>query len=236
MVDERVSLNLLDGTERVLALNELSHGFRKRFYVHVASTRKLLMIESSPPLRILECTDSFTSNVCLDANQAPWVIATRARNLFALWDPSKKFDVSFLDTKKYIGIHKTAYSSTRPEIEMEAQKLALQITAMIERSLKDDKFIIDDFASYKEEVKAGESDPQEDMQLAAIDGFVVFVDEKGKYDTTKDHRMKLEKGYCARLARRAAEEKLTSTFSDMMQSRALLKCILGFAKYNQTAH
>lgn len=236
MADEHVSLNLIAGTERVLALNELSQGFRRRFYVHVAGTRKLLLIESSPPLRTLDCIDSYDKDLSLDIKQAPWVIATHSRNLFALWDPTRTFEISFLDCKAYMNVLKTAFGSKLPEVVLSAQHLALSLVKVIDYSLQHDEDIVHEFEEYKQQVDDGERNLQEDMRMAAIDGIVVFTNEKGQPDVKKDKHMKLQKAFCAWLARRAAEQKAFQNNAKTMDQRAALRCVIGFAEYKKKSN
>lgn len=233
MADDNVRLDFMDAAERVLALNKLSKGFRERFYVHITSARRVLLIESKPPLRVLESTDPNATKSQLNAKEAPWVIVTDSRNLFALWEPSKKFDVAFVNTKAYMDIQKQAYSHTRPEVELAAQKMALEIAGEIEEALQTDEFLIKDFSLYKEEIESGESDPNEEMRRAAIDTVAIFKNRKGIADMAKDHQLKLEKAYCARIARRYAEQDLTRLFFNVLDARARLRCVIGFAQYKR---
>ncbi len=227
---KRLNLVPMTGVERVLELSKKSDNFRLCFYVHVTGARKTLLIESSKPLRILECFDGFRSDLRLDSKRGPWTVAVKAHRLFDLWTPERTFGVCFLSTRVYEDILKATHGHTCPEVLVEAKNLAFKITDEFHIALLQ-KEIVEDFELYKEKVRTGERDAEEDIRSAALDRTIVFRNNKGELDPRVDAARKLEKAYCAQMSRQAADVKTFGALIDILNNRANLKCIMGFAEY-----
>tara|TARA_B110001454_G_scaffold190292_1_gene189394 strand:+ start:21 stop:755 length:735 start_codon:yes stop_codon:yes gene_type:complete len=211
---DAIQVEVRDGTERLLALEKFSAGFKKRFYVQVARTRKLYLIESTPPLRIVEKYDTMFASKHIVVSQADYVMATHAKNLGSLWDPTKRFLVTFISSGTYQSMLEPAYRGLLEERAREEARHAFVLSKLF----YDDEVTPElwhEFREYKQLVSDGIVNAKEDCLL---------LDEKD-FKSSFSPKKIIEHGFCVSHGIKLASVEWREGMEDLHRHRASLKCI-----------
>lgn len=217
MAYDAVQIEMRNGTERLITLEKFSSGFTRQFYVQVARTRKLLLIESTPPLRILKKYDTMIADKKIKVERASYVMATHAKNLGSLWDPCKNFLVTFIDTPTYRSMLQPAYLGLIAERSRQEARHNLELS---KRFYDDDLTpeMWSDFRDYKQQIAEGNVDPSVDCRLLSND------EKPAAYSDKKI----VERGFCVSRAITIAAVEWKESMNDLHRHRASLRCIEGW--------